>query len=86
MFSLKPSSIHKVVSAFLVALYLLVSLIPVSVGSAQMVLSLPVPGAMLNPSSAYMPPTLKGLILHPKNPFQFDFIMDTGDHDMAIPN
>jgi len=34
---------------------------------------------MLELSRPYMPVTVKGLIVHPDNPFQFDFLIDSGD-------
>ncbi len=49
---------------------------------AQSSLDLPSAGAMVHLSPAYVPPTLKGIIVHPKSPFQFDFILDSGDADM----
>ncbi len=33
-------------------------------------------------TSAYAPPTLRGMIVHPGQPFQFDFILDNGDDTM----
>jgi hypothetical protein len=40
---------------------------------------LPQPGQMVALSPAYNPPILKGLKVHPDNPFRFDFILDQGD-------
>ena len=40
---------------------------------------LPAPGVMVHLSSEFNPPILKGIKVHPDNPFRFDFIMDTGD-------
>jgi len=49
--------------------------------------SLPAPGVMVHLSPEYNPPILKGLKVHPDNPFRFDFILDQGDQrqpgDMA---
>ena len=39
---------------------------------------LPVPGSMVNVSSAFAPLTLKGLVVNPKKPLEFQFIIDTG--------
>ena len=46
---------------------------------AQSVLNLPVPGIMVKPTAAYVPPVLRGVKIHPENPLRFDFIVDTGD-------
>ena len=40
---------------------------------------LPAPGVMVQLSPEYNPPILKGIKVHPNNPFQFDFILDQGD-------
>jgi len=41
-------------------------------------LGLPNPGMMIGPSPAFVPVILRGIKIHPDNPFQFDFIVDTG--------
>ena len=40
---------------------------------------LPAPGVMVHLSPEFNPPILKGIKVHPDNPFQFDFILDKGD-------
>ena len=40
---------------------------------------LPAPGVMVSLSPTFNPPILKGLKVHPDNPFSFDFILDVGD-------
>jgi len=40
---------------------------------------LPTPGAMVHLSPEFNPPILKGIKVHPDNPFRFDFILDKGD-------
>ncbi len=40
---------------------------------------LPAPGVMVRLSPSFNPPILKGLKVHPDNPFRFDFILDQGD-------
>jgi len=42
-------------------------------------LFLPQPGTMVSLSPSFNPPILKGLKVHPDNPFKFDFILDQGD-------
>ena len=49
-----------------------------SVVQAQMVMDLPKPGTMVHLSPAFNPPVLKGIKVHPDNPFRFDFILDQG--------
>ncbi len=40
---------------------------------------LPAPGVMVRLSPPLEPPVLKGIKVHPDNPFRFDFILDKGD-------
>jgi len=44
---------------------------------------LPVPGILVHLSPEFNPPILKGLKVHPDNPFRFDFILDQGDNPRA---
>jgi len=53
---------------------------------ADSLLGLPEPGSMVNLSPAYEPILIKGLKIHPENPFLFDFIIDTGNDMGAIGN
>ncbi|GEM_PF-2135242 len=51
-------------------------------------LGLPNPGMMIGPSVAFVPVILRGIKVHPDNPFQFDFIVDTGNEfppSLTIP-
>jgi len=49
--------------------------------SADMEFRLPVPGVMVHLSPPINPPVLKGIKVHPDNPFRFDFILDKGDSE-----
>jgi len=40
---------------------------------------LPAPGVMVHLSPPFAPPILKGIKVHPDNPFHFEFILDKGD-------
>ncbi len=46
-------------------------------------LQLPVPGTMVHLSAPVTPPLLKGIKVHPDNPFRFDFILDPGYSSVA---
>ena len=39
----------------------------------------PAPGVKVGVSPEFNPPILRGMIVHPENPFFFDFILDQGD-------
>ncbi len=43
---------------------------------------LPAPGVMVHLSPPFDPPILKGIKVHPDNPFRFDFILDKGDGEL----
>ncbi|MBF0510801.1 MAG: hypothetical protein HQL13_00560 [Candidatus Omnitrophica bacterium] len=45
---------------------------------------LPAPGVMVHLSLPFNPPILKGIKVHPENPFYFDFILDKGDSPSVI--
>ena len=58
---------------------------PIPKAYADSLLGLPEPGTMVNLSPAYEPMLIKGLKVHPENPFLFDFIIDTGsDHSVIV--
>ena len=44
---------------------------------------LPVPGVMVRLSPPLDPPMLKGIKVHPDNPFRFDFNLDKGDSELS---
>jgi len=44
---------------------------------------LPAPGVMVSLSPEFNPPILKGIKVHPDNPFKFDFILDKGDGQLS---
>ncbi len=43
------------------------------------VIDLPAPGTLIMTTPSFTPTLIKGMTIHPENPFQFDFIVDTGD-------
>ena len=43
---------------------------------------LPVPGTMVGVSTPFAPLALKGLIVNPQKPLEFQFIVDTGNSDV----
>ncbi len=46
---------------------------------AQTIINLPAPGAMVNPSRPFEPLQFKGILVDPRNPLRFDFLVDKGD-------
>ena len=59
--------------------FLLGLIIPSPVFAQGASVQLPTSGTMVPLSVAFTPPMIKGLTIHPNEPFQFDFIIDTGD-------
>jgi len=55
---------------------------PVPLAQAQD-FRLPAPGVMVHLSPPLDPPILKGIKVHPDNPFRFDFILDKGDSQLS---
>ncbi len=45
---------------------------------------LPAPGVRVHLSPEFNPPILKGIKVHPDNPFRFDFILDQGDSPSLV--
>lgn len=68
---------YSIFSAFLVN-----CLGPAALGQAQDY-NLPAPGVMVHLSPEFNPPILKGIKVHPDNPFRFDFILDKGDSKIS---
>ena len=46
-------------------------------------INLPVPGKRVNTSDVFVPVLLKGMTIHPDQPFLFDFIVDGGDTNFS---
>ena len=65
----------------LISFVTLVAFVFTSVASsyAQSIVPLPVPGTMVQTSTAFVPATLKGMKVYPKEPLRFDFVVDTGN-------
>jgi len=80
----RPGSktIRKILSTLIVFVFLFTSIMPSGVSAQVMVhsvLDLPVPGTMLALSEAYIPCLIEGITVHPDNPLEFNFILDTGN-------
>ncbi len=77
---------RRFLSAGMAAVFLLSSVLMPTPGWAKeeraAVFSLPQPGTILSISETFAPAILRGLTIHPDNPLQFDFIIDTGDRDL----
>lgn len=74
-------------SVFIVISFLLSSVCPPSIVQAQSItsatiLNLPMPGTRVNMTAGYKPAMIAGMITHPDNPLEFDFIVDPGQSNL----
>ena len=69
----------RLICSFMMTTFVANSVILPQPSFAQSVLNLPEPGVMLMPSVPFNPAIIKGIIIHPDNPFKFDFIVHPGD-------
>ncbi len=71
---------YRLCSSFVLMAFVLNCVIPPQFAQAQNIggLLLPNPGSMMAPSPAFVPLLIKGMKIHPENPLQFDFIVDSG--------
>ena len=74
---LRRTLVHFILLAFLVNIFG-----PIPVVQAQD-FKLPAPGVMVHLSPQIDPPMLKGIKVHPDNPFRFNFILDKGDSELS---
>lgn len=75
----KQSSLAKCVSWAVSIIFSFMTVLP---AGAQSVLSLPVPGAMITPTQAYMPTQLLGVKVFADNPLKFEFLINTGEDNL----
>ncbi|MBU0469130.1 MAG: hypothetical protein KJ736_08740 [Candidatus Omnitrophica bacterium] len=61
----------------IVGAFVFTTIVPLSF--AQQILAVPAIGDMITPSQIYSPTVVAGITIHPENPLQFDFIIDSGD-------
>ena len=81
----KTRLIYKIFSSFLSFTFLFTTILSPSYAQSvgMGLLNLPVPGTMVVPSPAFMPVLIKGMIIDPQDPTQFQFIIDSGNTDFS---
>ncbi len=75
--------IHKFLSGLVVLTFLSTTIIPPAHAQTIGPLNLPLPGTLVPVSPLYTPALIKGITIHPENPLHFDFIVDTGNSQIA---
>jgi len=78
----RKTFIFRAIAPIIIAAFLGNTIILPTKARAQSVLNLPVPGAMLSTTTSFSPPMIRGITIYPKNPFRFDFIIDSGDDNL----
>ncbi|MBZ0166765.1 MAG: hypothetical protein K8I00_08150, partial [Candidatus Omnitrophica bacterium] len=56
---------------------------PVTPVSAQAIAAIPLPAVMVTPTPVFTPALMRGLKIHPDNPFEFEFIIDTAQTGLS---
>src|SRR5262245_43728698 len=83
----RKTPLNRILSSVLVVTFCANMIVPPQFAAAQMApqagLNLPAPGAMLNLTHGFMPPLIKGVMIHPENPLAFDFIVEPGQEKMG---
>lgn len=74
------SRLQRVLNQFVIAALVVSSVVPPGPVMAQTArIALPAPRQMLSATETFRPAVIKGLTVHPENPLEFEFIVDTGD-------
>lgn len=69
---------NKIICRIIAAVFAVSSVVPPGPVMAQTArIDLPAPRQMLSATEAYHPLVIKGITIHPENPLEFDFILDT---------
>ncbi|MDP8212012.1 MAG: phosphoglycerate kinase [Candidatus Zapsychrus exili] len=76
----KTSLAYRVLCSFIAFSVVFTAVIPPSY--AQSYVSLPAPGTFVNITNSFTPTIVKGITIHPENPLEFDFIVDSGDNKL----
>jgi hypothetical protein len=79
MLNKETTMFKRLISTALILSFTTLSVIPPSYAQSIATLNLPIPGAMVMPTSAFVPVLLKGMTIHPEAPLKFDFIVDSGN-------
>ena len=77
------SLVYRTISLIVAITFLATAIIPPSYAQSIATLNLPIPGVLVTQSPAFVPVFLKGMTIHPEDPFRFDFIVDSGNTDFA---
>lgn len=74
---------RRATSLFISITFMVSIAIPPPYVYAQSVANLPEPGMMIASSANYVPTMVSGMTIYPNNPLKFDFIIDSGDENLA---
>lgn len=74
---------RKMIVYIVLCAFMIQAVVPLSV-CAQAVMAMPKPGSMIGLSPVFHPPLLRGMVVDPEKPFNFNFIIAQGD--ASLPN
>ncbi|MBF0521584.1 MAG: HPr family phosphocarrier protein [Candidatus Omnitrophica bacterium] len=72
---------HKIISSVILVAFFFTSILPPA--RAQEMPWMPVPGMAVALTPTFTPAYLKGMVIHPNDPFKFDFIIYRGDKNLG---
>ncbi|MDP8212664.1 MAG: UTP--glucose-1-phosphate uridylyltransferase [Candidatus Zapsychrus exili] len=80
----KTSLAYKVLCSFIAFSFVFTAIIPPSYGQSVSLNStnMPILGQIVPLSNDFTPTIVKGITIHPENPLEFDFIVDSGDNKL----
>ncbi len=83
----RSSLTYKIISSFIAFTFIFSVIAPPTPIYAQAIpqsiLNLPLPGSMVLLTPGFNPPLIKGIMIHPDNPLKFDFLVSSGDDNLA---
>lgn len=77
---------RRFIAGSIISFFAISCILPPQISFAQITplgVEMPAPGTMVHLTSAFTPPLLRGLTIHPENPFDFDFIFTDGDKRLS---
>ena len=80
----KKSIFNQLISSFILVAFFITSVVPPSYAQIMpgTVLNLPAPGTIVSPTAMYSPIIIKGITIHPEDPLQMSFIVNSGDNQL----
>ena len=75
--------LNKTTCILLIISFIFATILPSQVQAQVIYANMPAPGTMIAQTPAYAPAILKGMTVYPDSPFEFDFIIDSGESTLS---